>query len=56
MNEGISDFIITIAAIISVVIIKVLPKSIKWGWRMVIGVFSAIILSTIGHLIIKLFC
>ncbi len=56
MNDWISDFIITVTITIGVVIIKILPKKIKWGWRLVIGLLSAIMLSTIGHLIIKLYC
>ncbi len=55
MNEWVSDFIITVTVTIGVVIIKVLPKKIKWGWRLVIGLLSAIILSMIGHLIVTLF-
>ncbi len=54
MNEWTSDFIIKLSVIIGVVIITLLPKRIKWGWRLVIGMASAILLSVIGHLIVKL--
>ncbi len=56
MNEWISDFIIAVTAAIGVVIIRVLPKKIKLGWRIVIGLLSIIVLSMIGHLVVKLFC
>ncbi len=54
MNEGTSDLIIAIAVAISSIIIKALTKKIKWGWKIVIGMLFAIMLSMIGHLIVKM--
>ncbi len=55
MSEWTSDFIISICVIIGMMIIKLLPKKIKWGWRLVIGMTAAIALSITGHLIVKAF-
>ncbi len=53
MSDSTSDLIITLSVIIGVLIIKLLPARIKWGWRAIIGMVCAIILSIIGHLIVK---
>lgn len=53
MNEWTSDFIISISVIIGVVIIKLLPKKIKWGWRLAICMLSIIAISMITHIIVK---
>ncbi len=53
MKESTSDLIITLCVIIGVFIIRILPKKIWWGWRVFIGLVSAIALSVITHLIVK---
>ncbi len=54
MTESISDFIITISLIFGGVVIKLLPKRLKWGWRLLIGLAASIIFSILGHIIVKL--
>ena len=54
MTESISDFIITISLILGGAIIKLLPKKLKWGWRLLIGLAASITLSILGHIIVKL--
>ena len=54
MNDGISDFIITISMIIGGFLAKFLPSKIKWWWRLIIGLLVAIILSTLIHILAKI--
>ncbi|MDE7396471.1 MAG: hypothetical protein K2M98_01955 [Muribaculum sp.] len=54
MDPWTSDFIITISVIIGSFIAKALPKKVKTIWKIVIALISAIILSMLGHIIVKL--
>lgn len=55
MDSWASDFVITVSIIISGLTVNILAKKLKWGWKLLLTLAVAIILSTIGHLIIK-FC
>ncbi len=54
MSDWTSNLIIDISIVIGILILKFLPKKIKWGWRLDIVLVSIIILSTVGHLLAKL--
>ena len=55
MNSWASDFIITISMIIGGLAAKSLPKKVNLIWRIAIALAVGIILSILGHLIVKLF-
>ena len=54
MTNGTSDFIIAISVIIGVIVAKVLPQKLALLWRILIAMTLAIILSIIGHLVVKM--
>ena len=53
MTEGTSDLIISISIAISGVITAFLPKRIKWGWKLLVGLGMAIVLSIGGHIVVR---
>lgn len=53
MSDWTSDFIITLSVILGLLLIKLLPERLKWGWRLLIGMIVSILLSISGHLIVK---
>lgn len=54
MSDWTSDFIITLSLIIGGLVVKLLPRKPKWGWQLLLWLVISIILSIIGHLIVKL--
>lgn len=54
MDSWTSDFIISISVIIGALVAKILPKKIKLVWRIAIALVVAILLSILGHIIVKI--
>lgn len=55
MDSWASDFIITISMIAGGLVAKSIPEKVKLIWRIAIALAVGIILSILGHLIVKLF-
>ena len=54
MNEGLSDTIIAISIVAGTLIGKLFFKKLKWGWQLLIILVLSIVISIIGHLIVKI--
>ncbi len=55
MNEGLSDSIIAISIVVGTFIGKFFFKKLKWGWQLLIILALSIVISILGHLIVKAF-
>lgn len=55
MNEGISDTIIAISIAVGTLIGRLYFKKLKWGWQLLIILVLSIVISILGHIIVKAF-
>ena len=55
MNEGLSDTIIAISIVVGTLIGKIFFKKLKWGWQLLIILGLSIVISVLGHLVVKAF-
>ena len=54
MTNGTSDFIISIASILGIISVNFFPKRLKLVWKILIMLGIMIIISVIGHIIVKI--